>query len=556
MNHPFKQISTALLVAAVTLLGACGAEPAPESTVRHADLILHNARILTLESDTTPSAIAVAGGRIIALGNESLLDDYRADTVHDLQGRTLMPGFIDSHIHISGNPAHYIDLSAVTSVAEIRTLVAAKAIEVGPGNWITGYGWSEDELEEQRKPGRLDLDSAAPGHPVFLVRAGAHSAVCSSAALDLAGIDATTPDPEGGIIERAPDGSLNGIIRERHQELVGHLIPESSDEALRPSLVANLRALFAKGITSIIQASDTIDHYAEWERIYAEHRGTLPRAAVQVAYEGHDRMAAFGRLSGAGDEHLRVGAVKIFADGGFTGPAAYTTKPYKGEDEYRGKLNMTETELASLIRQAHDDGWQLGIHAIGDAAIALTVEDLIAALEANPRPDHRHYLNHFTIMPDPETMVDMAAHGIAITQQPNFTYTLEGRYVANLDGERLETNNPLRTPMNHGIHVAISSDILPIGPIVGVYAAVTRRGMSGRVFGPGERLTVVEALRAYTTLGAYLTREESSKGTLAPGKLADMIVLSADPLQTEPDDLLTVEVLETYLGGDLVYQRP
>ncbi|MCB1685699.1 MAG: amidohydrolase family protein [Pseudomonadales bacterium] len=549
------------------LLHGCGngSGSAGGSSTIPVDLILHNAQVLTMaavpedpapgSTDATVTAVAVTDGRIVAVGDESLPDRYQAVRSEDLQGRTLMPGFIDSHIHISGNPVHYIDLTEVESVAEIRELVARKASVVGSANWITGYGWSEDELEEQRRPERSDLDAAAPGHPVFLVRAGAHSAVSSSAALDLAGIDAGTPDPEGGTIERDPEGNLNGIIRERHEELVGHLVPPSSDEALRPSLIANLQALFASGITSIIQASDSIGHYREWQTVYAQHPGNLPRAAVQVTYEGQTAMAAFGMVSGAGDEFLRVGAIKIFADGGFTGPAAYTSKPYKGEDEYRGKLNMSESDLRALIMQAHEDGWQLGIHAIGDAAIALTVDYLIEALLTSPRADHRHYLNHFTVMPDAGTMADMARYGIAITQQPNFTYTLEGRYVANLDGERLETNNPLRTPMNHGIHTALSSDILPIGPLTGIHAAVTRKGMSGRVFGAGERLTVAEALRGYTTLGAWLTREESSKGVLAPGMLADMIVLSENPLLVDPDDILRIEVLKTYLGGRTVFEK-
>jgi hypothetical protein len=432
--------------------------------------------------------------------------------------------------------------------------VADKAAAVGPGNWITGYGWSEDELAEQRRPLRSDLDAAAPGHPVILTRAGGHSAVVSSAALALAGIDATTPDPDGGIIERDAHGELNGIIRER-QEIVERMVPPTPRAEMRPDLEARLVALFEKGITSIIQAQDTIDNFPEWEAVYAEGRGRLPRAAVQLTYEGHDAMTAFGRKTGDGDEHLKVGAIKIFADGGFTGPAAYTTKPYKGQDAYRGKLNMSESELASLIRQAHLDGWQLGIHAIGDAAIQIAVADLVAALEEAPRPDHRHYLNHFTIMPDEDTMRAMAEHGIAITQQPNFTYTLEGRYVANLDGERLETNNPLRTPIEHGIHLAISSDILPIGPMVGIYAATTRRGMSGRIFGPQEKLTRSEALRAYTVGGAWLTWEENEKGTLEPGKLADFIVLSADPLTIPDEAIMGIEVLETWLGGNLVFEK-
>lgn len=559
-----KFLKFTVTVLSALVLGACGEAPPETSAPLSAtsaddqpgiDLIIHNAHLLTLDpADRVASAVAIDGEKIVAIGGEELLDQYRAASTVDADGRTVMPGFVDSHTHISGNPPHYIDLTTVSSVLEISELVSAKAAEVGPGNWITGYGWSEDELAEQRRPLIGDLDAAAPGHPVMLTRAGAHSAVFSSTALALADIDATTPNPEGGIIERDENGNLNGIIRERHN-LVEALIPPTPNAQLRPSLVANLQALFEKGITSIIQASDNIDYYPEWQAAYQANRGNLPRAAVQLAYAGHAEMEAFGRKTGDGDHHLQVGPIKIFADGGFTGPAAYTSKPYKGEDEYRGKLNMSEAELEALIRSAHEDGWQLGIHAIGDAAIALTVDYLIAALQARPRADHRHYLNHFTVMPDAQTMIDMAANGIAITQQPNFTYTLEGRYVANLDGQRLETNNPLRTPMDHGIHVAISSDILPIGPLVGIYAAVSRKGMSGRVFGPEEKISRLEALRGYTIGGAWLTREEALKGTLEPGKLADLIMLSDDPLSVPEADILDLEVLQTYLGGRLVYER-
>ncbi|NBC22305.1 MAG: amidohydrolase family protein [Gammaproteobacteria bacterium] len=519
------------------------------------DLIVHDARILTLDqAGTRARTMAVRDGQIVALGDAALLKQYTAERTVDLDGRTVMPGFIDSHTHISGNPPWYIPLEDVRSVAEIRARVAAKAAELEPGAWITGYGWSEDALAEQRRPLIGDLDAAAPDNPVVLTRAGGHSAVGSSLAFELAGIDAASPDPDRGVIERDADGALNGIIRER-QDLLIDLVPEADDALLRPSLIANLQDLFAHGITSIVQASDSIEHFAEWETVYAAHRGDLPRAAVQVAWEGPEAMAAFGRKSGDGDAHLRLGAIKIFADGGFTGPAAYTSEPYKGEDSYRGKLNMSPETLRRTIREAHDAGWQLGIHAIGDAAIELTVDALVEALGASPRPDHRHYLNHFTVMPDQATMEAMAEHHIAITQQPNFTYTLEGRYVDNLDGRRLETNNPLRTPLDHGIHLAISSDILPIGPAVGLYAAVTRRGMSGRVFGPEERIGIAEALRAYTVDGAWLTREEDLKGSLEAGKLADFIVLAADPLALPGDELRDLEVLETWLGGRRVYVR-
>jgi len=549
--HQLRRINVSLILCGAALLAGCGPSPTPAREA--VDLLLHNGVVVTLDNAATQStALAVRGDRIVAVGDERLLQIYDAARIEDLQGRTVMPGFIDTHLHISGAPARYIDLTAVASIAEIQTLVAAKAEELGPGEWITGYGWSEDTLAEGRRPYRHDLDAAAPDNPVVLTRAGAHSAVASSLALALAEIDETTPQPEGGVIEKDTNGRLNGIIREQ-QALVTQRIPQAGAEELRPSLIANLEALFSHGITSFVQAADTIEHFAQWETIYSTRRGSLPRASVQVAWAGRDAMAEFGKMTGSGDEHLRVGAIKLFVDGGFTGPAAFTREPYRDQGDYRGSLNQPPEQIYQIIREAHRAGWQLGIHAIGDAAIELTVEALGNVLAETPRDDHRHYLNHFTIMPSTETLAQMADNRVAITQQPNFTYTLEGRYVTHLDGDRLETNNPLRTPMNHGIQVALSSDILPVGPWVGLYAAVTRKGMSGRVFGPAERITMLEALRGYTATGAWLTREDALKGTLEPGKLADFIVLSHNPLEVAEEQILDIQVLETWLGGRQVY---
>jgi hypothetical protein len=256
---------------------------------------------------------------------------------------------------------------------------------------------------------------------------------------------------------------------------------------------------------------------------------------------------------GDGNDFLKIGPIKIFADGGFTGPAAFTTEPYLNQGDYRGYLNMPAEELVALINEIHDAGWQMGIHAIGDAAIELVVDTLADALIRNPRQDHRNYLNHFTMRPTDATMEKMARHNILITQQPNFTYTLEGRYVANLDGWRLQHNNPIRSPMDHGIFVAISSDILPIGPLVGIYAAVTRKGMSGRVFGADEAISVEEAVRGYTINSAYINFDEDIKGSIEPGKLADMIVLSADILSVDAERIMDIEIEQTYVGGELVF---
>ena len=547
-----------LLTSLLVFLSSC--QPDQEATAVSvekiaADLILNNGKIVSVDDTfSIHDTVVVSDGRVVELGDASLLDKYSATTVRDLQGKTLIPGFIDSHTHIRGRPRRYIELSEVGSIAEMQDLIRAKAAELGEGEWITGYGWSEDELAEGRKPLRGDLDIAAPNNPITFTRAGGHSAVVSTLALELANITDETPDPEGGVIERDENGVANGVIRER-QEIVGTLVPDSTYEELIASLEINLGDLLAKGITSITDASKRPDEYVMWEELYAKPGVNLPRSAIQFQWFEPEAIAELKARVGDGNEYLKIGPIKIFADGGFTGPAAFTKEPYLNQGDYRGYLNMPEEELVSLINEVHDAGWQMGIHAIGDAAIELVVDTLADALTRNPREDHRSYLNHFSMRPSDATMEKMAQHGIHITQQPNFTYTLEGRYVANLDGWRLEHNNPVRSPMDHGIHVAISSDILPIGPLVGIYAAVTRKGMSGRVFGADEAITIEEAIQGYTIKGAYLGFEEDIKGSLEPGKLADMIVLSKDILTVDPEEIMGIEIEQTYVGGNLVFQN-
>ena len=550
-----KNLSSAFLISTlVAALAAC--QPAEEPVIKiPADLILSNGKIVSVDEEfSIHSTIVVSDGKVVELGDASLLDKYEAVTVRDLDGKTLIPGFIDSHTHISGDPQRYINLSEITSIAEMQDLIRAKAEELGAGEWITGYGWSEDELAEGRKPLRGDLDIAAPRNPVTLTRAGGHSAVVSTSALGLAEINNNTPDPEGGVIERDENGVANGIIRER-QNIVGRLVPDSTYEELLASLEINLGNLLAKGITSITDASTAPDEYAMWEELYGKPDVKLPRSALQFQWFDPEGISEVKERVGDGNEFLRIGPIKVFADGGFTGPAAFTKEPYLNQGDYRGYLNMPAEELVAHINEIHDAGWQMGVHAIGDAAIELVVVTLADALTRNPREDHRTYLNHFSMRPSDETMETMAEHGIHITQQPNFTYTLEGRYVANLDGWRLEHNNPLRSPMDRGVHVAISSDILPIGPLVGIYAAVTRKGMSGRVFGADEAISIEEAIAGYTIKGAYLGFEEDIKGSLEPGKLADMVVLSDDILTIDPEEIMDIEIEQTYVGGELVYQN-
>ena len=553
-----RAIGIAGTTAALTLSVACSDAPdvQPAKADRQiVDLVFHNGHVLTVdEAFSVHQVLVVDDGKVVASGTQELLQIYEGESTIDLAGNTLMPGFNDSHTHLSGDARRYIDLNKVSSIAQIQSLVRAKAQVLGPGEWITGYGWSEDELSEQRKPNRYDLDDAAPNNPVVLTRAGAHSAVASSLALAAANITANTLDPEGGVIERGTTGEPSGIIRERHS-LVLDLVPPATEEELASSLTVNLNALLSMGITSITDAQKTPDEYRRWQRVYVERALPLPRAKLQFQWWNPEAIALLRKEVGDGDDWLKIGPIKIFVDGGFTGPAAYTREPYRNQPNYRGYLNMPVTELTRQIDEIHDAGLQMGIHAIGDAAIELVVKTLVQTLERNPRENHRHYLNHFSMRPPQDTMNKMAKHGIHITQQPNFTYTLEGRYADNLDGWRLAHNNPLRGPMDAGIKVALSSDILPIGPMVGLYAATTRKGMSGKVYGPDEAITLQEALRGYTLTSAFINFDENIKGSLEAGKYADMIVLPGNLLTTPPEELMAVEVQQTYLQGELVYQR-
>lgn len=552
-----KQIALIFLSPLLTLSGCerDSSTATPDNSGQF-DLILTNGKILTVDDDfTIHDTLVVHEGRVLETGAASLVSKYPAREVIDLQGKTVMPGFNDSHTHIRGRPQRYIELGEVSSIAEIQDLIRSKISEMGEGEWITGYGWSEDELDDGRRPLRDDLDLAAPNNPVILTRAGGHSAVTNSLALDLAGVTLETPQPEGGVIERDDNGELNGIIRER-QEIVGRLVPESTYAEIIASLEINLNDLLRLGITSITDASKPPNQFAMWEELYKNALLPLPRSQIQFQWFDIKGINEVKARAGNGTDFLKVGPIKVFADGGFTGPAAYTLEPYRNQGEYRGYLNMPEQELVEHLNEIHDAGWQMGIHTIGDAAIVLVVNTLADALERNPRDDHRHYLNHFSMRPPELTMELMAEHGIHITQQPNFTYTLEGRYVENLDGWRLQHNNPLRSPMDHGITVAISSDILPIGPMVGIYAAVTRKGMTGNVYGPEEAITREEAIRAYTASGAFLNFEENVKGSLQSGKFADMIVLSDDILTVDEEKIMDIVVEQTYVDGKLVYSRP
>jgi predicted amidohydrolase YtcJ len=545
--------------------GAQGAE--------QADLILHNGKVITVdEKFSIQTTVVVKGDRIVAVGGEELASAYEAPRKIDLKGRVLMPGFNDTHIHVQSMSKRAIPLESAKSIADVQRMLKEKAAELGPGQWITGYGWDEALLAEKRNIVRGDLDAVTPKNPVVLTRAGSHSVVGNSLALKIAKIDRNTPDPENGLIDRDENGEPNGIVRERSDLFFKHVPPDKWED-LRDGYVKQFQYLFSLGITSLIEATSSIDDepvgkggiknpgprltFRRMRELAQQY--DLPRATLYISYPGAERLRAFPYKTGYGDERVRLGPIgETPVDGGFTGPTAWTLADYKGMPGFRGKGRFTDAELQELVDTCAKLGWQMGLHAIGDAAIVQTVKAYSNAIRKflPPGQDHRWFLDHFTIMPPDDIMQIMVEDRIHIAQQPNFLYNLEGRYAALLDDWRLRHNNPIGTPAKKfGLFVALGSDNLPIGPMYGLYTAVTRKGQSGTVYGPEESITIAEAIRMYTANGAYLTFEENIKGTLEPGKLADMIVLDGDPLTAGAEALLDMKVDLTFLGGKLVYDR-
>lgn len=558
-----SQITTVIL-AALFLSGQAFAKQA-------ADLILYHGKILTVDKAfSIKSAIVVKDGKILAVGDDSLVRKYDAPKRIDLHGHVLMPGFYDNHLHPMIQSPRSIDVAHAKSIVEVQEMLRKKAKELGPGQWITGYGWAEMNFAEKRNITRADIDAAAPDNPVVLTRAGGHSSVGNSLALKLAKVDRNTKW-DRGVIEHYANGEPNGIIRERF-DLFMSLVPPDSPETVRPALVNALKGLTALGLTSInIAAASILDELGDTKKfrlgisykmlrsIYRDYGDVLPRATVEIGYPGPGLLEKYPHKTGYGNDRLKLGAIGEApgVDGGFTGPTAWTTHSYNGQPGFHGQANFPkDADLQALADDVARNGWQLGLHAIGDAAINQAVRVYAAALKKYPHKDPRWYLAHFTMLPTNQTMATMVKWHILANAQPNFLYTLENRYVETLHGFDLEHINPVATPLKKGVTISFGSDDLPIDPRVGLYAAVTRKGLSGKVYGPEEAVSIKTAIRLYTYAPTLISWDEKKKGSLEPGKFADFIILDSDPLTIPPEKLLTMKVLKTFIGGKQVYPAP
>ncbi|MER6523652.1 amidohydrolase [Streptomyces sp. NPDC001508] len=523
------------------------------------DLLVYNGRLVTVDHRfSIEQAMAVRDGLIVAVGPDAdLRKRFTGSQEIDLRGQTVLPGFNDAHSHARTFSHRSIgDLQSATSIKAMRDLLAAKTGELGKGKWITGSGYDETIFAEGRKPTRQDLDEGAPDNPVHLYRQGGHSSVANSLALKIAGIDKNTPDPKGGRIERDENGEATGVLVETAGDLVHQHVPSLGPEEEREGTVAGLKSYLRLGITSFTDAMGSVDTFKKWRAIYDELGADLPRASYYVTCTT-DIPAGIKPFEG--DDRLRAVALKVFADGGFTGPDARLTLPYKGmgDGAFHGHLNLTPDEFLQIFSRATDTGWPVGVHTAGDGAEGIVIDAFAKVLSERPHLDIRHHLMHLEV-PLPDEYYDrMAQYGIGVVQQTNFLWSLEGLYDDYLWPVVRRNVAPAGRLIEHGVTLANSSDVIPSGPMTGLYTSVTRRGRSGKRYAyEEERLDLKDAIRAYTIAGAYQTHQEDVKGSLEAGKYADFIVLSHDIFRVHPDHLQGVRVNETYVGGKHVYSRP
>ncbi len=536
------------------------------------ELLLVNGQIFTLDpACPRAGAMLVRGGKIAFVGvREEASSRCRFQPeVIDLAGRTVLPGFVESHMHPSILATTLLDVDCayprVKSVADIVDKIAERVRATPEGGWVRGWGYDDSKLEERAHPTRWDLDRVSPDNPVYVRRTCAHMGVANSVALRLSGITADTPDPEGGRIGRDPaTGEPSGLLMDRAQDLIA--IPPYTDEEIERGFILALRQLSKWGITTVHDMLVDRAAFATYQRLAESHK--LP-ARVRVWLEGvtfgsQDAglipfALGLGLRSGYGNDMLKLAGMKFILDGSIGGRSAAVAEDYAGGEDDKGILYVERDELSPLVAECVKGGLRVSIHGIGERAIELAIaslEDAVGEVPIEAVRAMRNRIDH-CVLPDRDHLRRIKDLGLVVESSTSFMYALGDSWISNLGYERACRTFPLRTMIDMGIPVAGNSDspVCDGSPLLGMYAAVTRKTSSGRRLGTSEGITVDEALHSYTTAGAYAGLEEDLYGTLSPGKLADFVVLSDDPTSVLPEQLKDIEVEMTFVGGARVYSK-
>jgi hypothetical protein len=488
-------------------------------------------------------ALAVRGDWIVAAGTDAQVERWsgRGTRIIDLQGRVVVPGFIDAHAHMVDAAAEFgwTRLNGTASLGAASERLRTAAARTPAGAWVIGIDWDEAKWPERRYLFRDDLDRVSTDHPVVARRIDGHMGSLNSKALELAADLAGTQGFETDAM-----GQPTGVLKE-DAFLRFHARFSSSEAVLDAGLPRIARMAHRLGITSVhdIVGAPQLRAYQR-----ARRRGRLRLRVYALPRDSLlDSLAAAGLATGLGDPWLRLGAIKVFTDGSLGAYTAALGEPYVGQPENRGMLVHSSEELRGIFRKAHLAGFQTATHALGDAAIRQVIEAWETILGETPRKDHRHRIEHFEL-PDEDLLRRAKSTGLLASCQPNFVGQWSGPgdvYETRLGKTRNSMSNPFRRILNRRIPLCFGSDGMPYGPLYGIHSAVN---------GPfrDQRISVQEAIRGYTAGGAYAAFEEDLKGTLEPGKLADFVIFDGDPFE-EPEGIRDLRIYSTWIGGTRVY---
>src|SRR6058998_2246760 len=532
---------------------------------RQADIIVTGGMVWTGLSNGAPQkgAVALANGKILAVGDSAQIARYAGPKTQAIRadGGLVLPGFTDGHTHFIGGGFQLasVDLRNAASPQEFVRRIGEYARTLKPGEWITGGDWDHTLWPGQPLPRHEWIDSVTPANPVFVNRLDGHEALANAAAMRAATVTKDTPTPTGGEILRDPrTAEPTGIFKDRALDLIEGVIPDPSPAQRDSALARALAHAASLGLTATSHMSASWDDLATYRRLERAGRLTM-RAALYLPLDSWRAVAETVSRSGQGDDWVKIGGLKGYMDGSAGSRTAYFFESYSDSAGYHGLLQHPEADMRRWIGSADSAGLQVAVHAIGDHANAILLSIYDSVARAHGARDRRFRVEHAQHL-RPQDIPLFGKLGVIPSMQPYHAID-DGRWVERRIGaERIKTTYAFRTLLDTGAKLAFGSDwtVAPLDPILGIYAAVTRRTLDGKNPGgwvPEQKVTVAEALRAYTAGNAYATFSEKKWGVLAPGYYADIVVLDRDLFTMPPESLSAARVAVTVVGGKVVYER-
>ena len=541
-----------------------------------ADVIFVHANVYSGVPANTPfasierqEAIAVKGDRILGLGKTADMDKFKGPQtqVVDLGGHFAMPGFNDAHLHLddAGQMKLSVDLAGVKSLDELRNRLLEKVEQSKAGEWILGAGWDETLWPVKVTPTRWDLDEVSSGHPVFLVRIDGHIAVANTRALQLGSITIASRDPQGGHIDRNENGEPTGILRETAQASVLNVVPKTTHQQRRQGIELELADLAQHGVTSCQDYSPTWDAFQVYEELEKEGKLTARISEWLPFDESVEELTKKRDSHARTDLMLHTGMLKGFMDGSLGSHTAALLEPYADDAQNSGLPRYDPVKLNEMTKERVLAGFQIGFHAIGDKGVQMALDAFAEAEKAgkeakvkaaNGGDDYRLRIEHAQVT-TPAQIAQFKQLNVIASMQANHLLTDMRWAQDRLGPKRAATSYAWLALLNKGVRLAFGTDypVEPVTPFRGLYAAITRKSENGKQeYFPDQRLTIDQAIAAYTQGSAFAEFEETEKGKLAPGMLADFVVLDRDVTASSPDKILGTKVLRTVVGGKIVYE--